>query len=303
MTDLRQRRLAQRERDEEGYLISQVAPPHLHGRSSGRTAYGCCCKACRDWGIAYRLRRRETLAHNLRIIEALRNGTYNPCPEAPAPVETPEPTRVVLPTEAQVDEEKLTKSLSAIRTPTRTNGHKRSTEPVLTKTDREKYRTVGVTDVRRPPLTPGVAGHIKSFDTYEAITKAYYEPQIVSPATEPGRERRTYEDMEIIVAQGGTYPVIWFKRREEVGTGPSQLLATKQKATPKAKGGRGGSQGPADTKELLKALEASGCTIEKTNGGHIRVTKNGKTIILPSSASDWRSLKNSLAQARKDGML
>ncbi len=215
----------------------------------------------------------------------------------------PEVTRVVLPAETPVDEQRLTRTLSDIRTPSKkTNGHK-STEPVLTKADREKYKQVRVDDVRRPPLTPGVAGHIKTFDIYEAITKAYYEPQIVSPAVEPGRERRTYEDMEIIVAQGGTYPVIWFKRREEVGTGPSQLLAEKPKATPKAKGGRGGSQGPADLKDLLKALETSGCKIEKTGSGHIRVTKDGKSIILPSTASDWRSLKNSLAQVRRDGML
>lgn len=236
----------------------------------------------------------------MRIIEALRS---KPCPEAP--VLPPEASKVVLPPETPVDEQALTRTLSAIRTPSKpkTNGHKvTSTEPVLTKSDREKYDAVGVTDVRRPPVTPGVRDHIKDFATLEAITKAYFEPQIVSPAVEPGRERRTYEDMEIIVAQNGTQPVIWFKARE-VATGPSELLAEKPKSTPKAKGGRGGSQAPTDIKALLKALEASGCKIEKTGSGHIKVTRDGKTITLPSTASDWRSLKNSVAQARKDGLL
>jgi hypothetical protein len=294
---LRHRRMAQRVFDEDGFLVSRIAPEHTHGRAMGRIQFGCCCKPCREWSWHSQLRRRESKAHNLRIIEALRNKS---CPQAPelAP-ETPEPTKVVLPTEAQVDEEKLTRALSTIRTPSKkTNGHK------VTKPTTERVLTRPKVDPnRRPPVTPGVRDYIKDVATYEAIAKAYYEPQVVSPAVEPGRERRTYEDMEIIVAKGGTYPVIWFKRRAEVGAGPSQLLAEKPKATPKAKGGRGGSQGPTDLKALLKALEASGCKIERTGSGHIKVTRDGKTMTLPSTASDWRSLKNSLAQARKDGML
>jgi hypothetical protein len=262
----------------------------------GRVQYGCCCKPCRDWGYQSQVRSRETREFNSRIIEALR---AKPCPEAPVLV--PEPTKVVLPPEAPVDEEALTRTLSAIRTPSKpktngrkTNGHKVANEPALIKPVED--------EVKPPPTTKGVRDYIKDVATFEAITKAYYEPQIVSPAAEPGRERRIYEDMEIIVAQGGSYPVIWFKRRE-VATGPSQLLAEKPKAPPKAKGGRGGSQAPTDIRALLKALEASGCKIEKTGSGHIKVTRDGKTITLPSTASDWRSLKNSVAQARKDGLL
>lgn len=53
---------------------------------------------------------------------------------------------------------------------------------------------------------------------------------------------------------------------------------------------------------ILKALEAQGFTVRRTKRGHYFVTLGGKPVTtFAGTPSDWRSLRNSLAAARRAG--
>jgi hypothetical protein len=61
----------------------------------------------------------------------------------------------------------------------------------------------------------------------------------------------------------------------------------------------------ANSKELrviIKALRPYGIVATRRGGGHIGLEKDGQLIsVLPSSPSDWRSLKNKVAELRRMG--
>lgn len=57
-----------------------------------------------------------------------------------------------------------------------------------------------------------------------------------------------------------------------------------------------------DLKKIIKALKAQGFEIEVTKKQHVMVFMNGRSIATFSgTASDWRSMQNSIADARKAG--
>lgn len=58
-----------------------------------------------------------------------------------------------------------------------------------------------------------------------------------------------------------------------------------------------------EVKELLRALLEQGWKHEGTSGsGHVKVrSPEGQAAFLPSSPSDWRSLKNKVAVLRRMG--
>lgn len=55
--------------------------------------------------------------------------------------------------------------------------------------------------------------------------------------------------------------------------------------------------------ELIKALEDQGFTWRTTARGHVMVyaPDGGAVTTLPGTTSDWRSLKNCIAQLRRSG--
>lgn len=57
-----------------------------------------------------------------------------------------------------------------------------------------------------------------------------------------------------------------------------------------------------DLKKLIEALENQGFTVERTSKGHVMVYR-GETLVVTFSgtASDWRSMKNGIAKARRFG--
>lgn len=152
-----------------------------------------------------------------------------------------------------------------------------------------------------PPVIPAVREMIKTVATLDSIGKAYFEPDWVAPL-DNGRERRAAGAMEVIVDPKPKPVIIAFHERE-VAEGKPELVVEKTGGIAKAKGGGGGSQGPKTWDQLKGALDAMGATFEKTGTGHIKVSKNGKSIILPSTSSDWRAIRNSLADARRRGLL
>lgn len=57
-----------------------------------------------------------------------------------------------------------------------------------------------------------------------------------------------------------------------------------------------------DLKKVVKALRAQGFDVTVTRKGHLMVTHEGRFVtVFAGTASDWRSIKNALAAARRAG--
>lgn len=292
--DLIMRRRAQRVL-RDGRLVSEIAPPHAHGRAVGYQTWSCRCEACSDWSTRRDRQHAEIWVFNQQIIDRLaaqRRAPSAPCVEKPTrqpqlepaevhrPVETPKPVvkpKIVPP-----------KPVEPPRPPIAVDEIKIGTTEW----------TFDPTMV--PPLIPAVRERVKTVGQIEAITRAYHQPDWSSPGGPEDREKRVYGNTQIVVATDGN--VIWWSERE-VAKGESELLTAAPKGLPKAKGGGVGTRVPTTAKELEKMLKQAGCEIEPTGSGHIRVSRDGKTIIMPSTASDWRSLANVIGQARRKGLM
>lgn len=57
-----------------------------------------------------------------------------------------------------------------------------------------------------------------------------------------------------------------------------------------------------DLKKIVKALEAQGFETRVTKRGHLQVLRDGREVATFSgTSSDWRGMKNSIADARRAG--
>lgn len=57
-----------------------------------------------------------------------------------------------------------------------------------------------------------------------------------------------------------------------------------------------------ELKKIAKALEAQGFETRVSTKGHLVVVRNGRIVATFSgTASDWRSMRNSIADARRAG--
>lgn len=57
-----------------------------------------------------------------------------------------------------------------------------------------------------------------------------------------------------------------------------------------------------DLKKIAKALEQQGFEVIQTRRGHLVVLKDGRKVAtFAGTASDWRSMLNSIADARRAG--
>ncbi|WP_353809177.1 hypothetical protein [Agromyces sp. SYSU T00194] len=57
-----------------------------------------------------------------------------------------------------------------------------------------------------------------------------------------------------------------------------------------------------DLKKIIKALQKQGFEIEVTSKQHVMVYRDGRLVVTFSgTASDWRSVKNGIAKARRAG--
>lgn len=304
MTDTQtQRRLRRRQEVElrrsqrvlrNGRLVSDIAPEHVHGRASGYNNWCCRCERCTEWSVERDRRHSENWTFNQQIIDRLasqRRSPSAPCVEAPAPARL-EPTV-----------EKVEKPVAPAPKVIQKQPPK-PVEPLRQYVPIDEI-TVGSTDWKFEPslvpsLIPAVRERVKTVEDIEKITRAYHLPDWSSPGGPEGRERRVYDTTQIIVATDGN--VIWWGERE-VATGNSELITATPKSLPKAKGGGIGTRTPTSTEDLMAVLKKAGCEVEHTGSGHIRVSRGGKSIIMPSTASDWRSLANTIGQARRAGLM
>lgn len=59
-----------------------------------------------------------------------------------------------------------------------------------------------------------------------------------------------------------------------------------------------------DLRRIAKALEAQGFEVEVTKRGHLIAWKDGhKVVTFSGTPSDWRSLRNGIAKARRFGFI
>lgn len=57
-----------------------------------------------------------------------------------------------------------------------------------------------------------------------------------------------------------------------------------------------------DLKKIAKALAAQGFETSISKKGHMIVTRDGRIVaVFSGTASDWRSMRNSIADARRAG--
>ncbi|GGL27794.1 hypothetical protein H9L10_03460 [Phycicoccus endophyticus] len=57
-----------------------------------------------------------------------------------------------------------------------------------------------------------------------------------------------------------------------------------------------------EMRKIAKALERQGFDVRVTKRGHISVSKNGRfVVVFAGTPSDWRSMRNALAAARRAG--
>ena len=60
-----------------------------------------------------------------------------------------------------------------------------------------------------------------------------------------------------------------------------------------------------EIKRIVKALETQGFYVERSGKGHLKVKneRGGTVYVMPSTPSDHRSLKNTVAELRRKGIL
>ncbi|MFD7980256.1 hypothetical protein [Streptomyces sp. NPDC059071] len=59
-----------------------------------------------------------------------------------------------------------------------------------------------------------------------------------------------------------------------------------------------------DVRQLVKRVKAQGFDVTPAKNGHLRVTKKGVFVtMLPGTPSDWRSLKNCMADLKRHGYI
>lgn len=57
-----------------------------------------------------------------------------------------------------------------------------------------------------------------------------------------------------------------------------------------------------DLRKIVKALRDQGFDVETTKKGHLMVYRDGRLVVTFSgTASDWRSMRNGIAAARRAG--
>lgn len=297
-------RYAERVLQDDGTLIHPSVP--RHGHSTAYMAYGCRCAECKEWNKLRNRQTREAREHNVRILRALTSSTQCSCGRSSIPEASMEPVAV--------------ETVEAATPSVIPSDERRGSDDTFTAViDRVTERWSGALDLMSrwpvpegdernlvpPPMIAKVREQVTTEKTLRAVNKAYFDPDWKGPAgfgPEGHRERRVSGTTEVIVGSGPNNPIIALHERD-VATGAPETLNDDHLSIPKAKGGRGGSTAPTTTNDLVSALKAAGCEVEVNGSGHLKVTKDGVALTVPSTPSDWRSLRNTIALARNRGLL
>lgn len=153
--------------------------------------------------------------------------------------------------------------------------------------------------VEIPEVTREVRAEITTVDQLRDVLAAYHTPQWrVGLPNQPGWERRSAHGCSLIVNDAGV--VVFIGTADQSTAAPETL---REQAAPKSsKRGGCGTTLPTSYAEVIERLKELGCTVD-ASARHLAVTlPDGQRRTLPKTASDWRSVKNTVAQFRADGL-
>lgn len=149
-----------------------------------------------------------------------------------------------------------------------------------------------------PPCTDRIRAAASRKVRVAAITRAYYDPEMVTPDSDHlDRERRWAAGQVVLVSADGSILATW---RYEQGTVPAQYNG--RTAAPTRRKRRPAQQtGPQDHDALLRMLREEGVHYEQTSR-HLRVhAPDGAKVYISSTPSSARGVLNSIALLRKHG--
>jgi hypothetical protein len=136
----------------------------------------------------------------------------------------------------------------------------------------------------------------------EVIAHVYTKPEYTytDPVHEEN-ERRVRDDWCLVVDPEGVILSIIPAESAQL-----PIEEVKDIKLPKAKGGKGGNLYPTSFGELIALLKERGYRVEDSGSGHKNIydcdDHSRLVYVLPSSASDYRSLRNGIAGLKKSGV-
>ena len=131
------------------------------------------------------------------------------------------------------------------------------------------------------------------------IAKAYTDPEYTySDPVHSGYTRKVRGEHCLVVDQNGVILSILPADQAALPIEKTDAIRL-----PKARGGKQGNVFPTSYKEIVHVIKGMGYEIKKLGSGHQGVYSDGKLIYtLPSSSSDYRSLKNAISSLNKMGI-
>lgn len=151
-----------------------------------------------------------------------------------------------------------------------------------------------------PPFTPGARAEITTVDQLRGVLEAYHRPQWSSPVQGDNTLERRAADGYLLKVNTETGVVVFVGSCDQSSAAPESL---RQCARPKRrrKGGSGSGM-PTSYAEVVSRLKELGCEVDDT-ARHLKVTlPDGRRRTLPKTTSDWRAVRNTVAQFRADGL-
>ena len=152
------------------------------------------------------------------------------------------------------------------------------------------------TAVELPPCVNRVRRGATTVTRRARVVRAYYEPEVISPQLD--REVRIADRQAVVVSPDGTILGTWRVPLAVVPEQPRPQSARRPERRSDAP--RPVRSGPKDQAGLLRMLEREGLRMERT-ARHIRVLAPEGPVYIPSTPSDPRSVRNSVALLRKFG--
>lgn len=154
--------------------------------------------------------------------------------------------------------------------------------------------------VEIPEVTREVRAEIATMEQLRDVLAAYHTPQwTVAMPSQPGWEKRSARGCLIIVDPDGV--VVFIGTADQSNAAPESL---RERSAPKStRRGGCGTTLPTSYAEVIDRLRELGCEVDTSSARHVSVTlPNGERRTLPKTTSDWRAVKNTVAQFRADGL-